>query len=190
MTLLNLLPWFHWDYGIFFKNVQVRSRGLIETTETDPAVSLRPQKPIPRSHWNRGSQSCSLIASAGIRTLQTIISNVSAIRSQMWNGFSPWISALGGIVWWKNEGRKSRDTFPLKLTSSQLKSSLVGKTGPCVLWNHGLGALSKYTTTLIPRIEFDNQIFPKEAGFLTRLFPLFKKEDESNSTFVKQGKRF
>jgi hypothetical protein len=39
--------------GIFYKNVHVGSRGLIETVETDPAVQLKQRKPILRSHWNR-----------------------------------------------------------------------------------------------------------------------------------------
>jgi hypothetical protein len=41
------------------------------------------------------------------------------IRSHMQNGFRRWIRTLGGIVWWKKtEGRKSRDTVPLRTNSS------------------------------------------------------------------------
>jgi hypothetical protein len=35
MTPLNPLPLSHWDYGIFYKNVQVRSRGVINTMESE-----------------------------------------------------------------------------------------------------------------------------------------------------------
>jgi hypothetical protein len=44
----------------------------------------------------------------------------SRIRSHMQKGFNPWIRGPGGIVWWKNRGRISRDSFPLsvKLTST------------------------------------------------------------------------
>jgi hypothetical protein len=44
----------HWEteffYNIFLK---VGSRGLIETAGSDPAVSLKPRDPIPRSHWKK-----------------------------------------------------------------------------------------------------------------------------------------
>jgi hypothetical protein len=50
MTLLNPLPLSHLDYRIFYKNVQVRSRCLIETMETDPTVLLKPRKLIKGPH--------------------------------------------------------------------------------------------------------------------------------------------
>jgi hypothetical protein len=42
----------------------------------------------------------------------------------MQNGFSPWIRALDGVDWWKNEGRKSLATVPLSCYSGSLKLRL------------------------------------------------------------------
>jgi hypothetical protein len=57
-----------------------------------------------RCHWHRMHD---------FRVRKSIISR--RIRSRIQKGFSPWISGPGGIVWWKTEGRKSRDTVPLTL---------------------------------------------------------------------------
>jgi hypothetical protein len=77
-----LLPLSHWDYRIFYKNVQVRSLGIIDTAEFELFERL--------SRFSR------------------------LIRSHMRNGFSLWMRALGGIVWWKKtEGWKSRNTVLL-----------------------------------------------------------------------------
>jgi hypothetical protein len=46
----QMIPQSHWHRWIHF-------RGLIEATEPASAVSLRPPNPLPRSHWDRRSQS-------------------------------------------------------------------------------------------------------------------------------------
>jgi hypothetical protein len=48
------------------------------------------------------------------RFLRLKIDPFSASSSRIQKGFSSWIRSPGGIVWWKNEGRKSRGTVPLK----------------------------------------------------------------------------
>jgi hypothetical protein len=113
----QLLNWLRsqWDCGI-------RSRGVIETMESftkmfmsDPTVSLRSWKPISRSHWNRGNQSRGLIETAETNPVVSAesvlckwLSRITRrIRSHMQNCFSPWIRALGDIVWWKKtKGQK------------------------------------------------------------------------------------
>jgi hypothetical protein len=98
MTPLNLLYQSHWDYGIFYKNIQVGlhnlietagtdlvvswilgdwSRNLIETTKTDPRVSLRPW------NWNLANDCLEYLGK-----YKTI--------------WETWIRALGRNVWWKN----------------------------------------------------------------------------------------
>jgi hypothetical protein len=75
---------------------------------------LRPWKPIPRSHWDRGNRFRGLIETAGSELCKWLSRFSRRKRSHMQNGFRPWVRALGGIVWWKKtEGRKSRDTVPL-----------------------------------------------------------------------------
>jgi hypothetical protein len=80
-------------------------------------VSLKPQKLLPWSHWNRRSLFRSLIETAESENLGSLFcSNIETseadnfkqfspiaqqIQSHIQNGFSPWIRALGGIVWWK-----------------------------------------------------------------------------------------
>jgi hypothetical protein len=88
------IPRSHWDRGIFDKNVYVRFRGIIETAESD-----------------------SLHTICGIRTLHTIISIFSAKTK-------PYAKRLYAVnqgprrdcLMKKTEGRKSRDTVPLKTT--------------------------------------------------------------------------
>jgi hypothetical protein len=98
LTLRDLIPRSHWNRGIW-------SRSLIEIALTDPAVSLRPRNPIPRLNRNRG-----------IWTLQRLSGFSRLIRSHMQNGFSPWIRALGGNVWWNNRGWKISWHCPCKET--------------------------------------------------------------------------
>jgi hypothetical protein len=71
------IPRSHWDRGnrsrCLIETAEILwSRSLIENAEiftnifmSDPAVSLRPRDPIPRSHWDRGNRFCSLIENAG-----------------------------------------------------------------------------------------------------------------------------
>jgi hypothetical protein len=51
------IPRSQWDCRIGF-------RGLNETAESNPAVSMRPQNQIPRFQWDRGNQSRGLIETA------------------------------------------------------------------------------------------------------------------------------
>jgi hypothetical protein len=91
MTPLNPLP-------------TTTTKSFTKMSNSDPAVSLPPRgiwSRDPRCHWHRG-----------IRTFQTIISIFSANKSHMRNGFSPWIRALEGIVWWK----KPRAENPVALS--------------------------------------------------------------------------
>jgi hypothetical protein len=70
---------------------------------------------FPRSHWNRGIRFRGLIETAGSELCKRLSRFSRGKRSHMQNGFRPWIRTLGGIVWWKKtEGRKSRDTVPLR----------------------------------------------------------------------------
>jgi hypothetical protein len=80
ISAVSMRPWHP-----IFKKPGIRSRGFNDTAGSasmtsstplnpiqkifmlDPAVALRPRNPIPRFHLNRG-----------IRTFQTIISNISA----------------------------------------------------------------------------------------------------------------
>jgi hypothetical protein len=48
----NRIPQSHWDRGIGHKHFVKDC--LIETTKSNPAVSIRLRKPIPWSHWDRG----------------------------------------------------------------------------------------------------------------------------------------
>jgi hypothetical protein len=45
-------------------------------------------------------------------------SNIVDFFTHMQNGFSPWISALGGVDWWKNRGSKISCNCPFKYVSS------------------------------------------------------------------------
>jgi hypothetical protein len=89
------LPRSHW-------NRRSRFRGLIDTKESTSAVSLKPRKQLPQSHLGRWR-----------RQFQTIIS--WRFQSRMWNGFSPWIRALGGLIDEKNRGSKISWHCPFKL---------------------------------------------------------------------------
>jgi hypothetical protein len=82
---------------------------------------MTPLNPLPLSHWDYGIfnknvkvNSRGVIDTADLKLFKRLSRFSRRIRSHMWNGFSPWIRALGGIVWWKKtESWKSRDTFPL-----------------------------------------------------------------------------
>jgi hypothetical protein len=95
--LLKFVSGFH---GLIW-NRESRFRSLIETAESASAVSLRPPNQLPRKtveayHFKRFSR----------------ISRRN--RSHIRNGFSPWIRALGGIVWWKKRWAKILWHFPFK----------------------------------------------------------------------------
>jgi hypothetical protein len=64
----------------------------LKTAETDPAVSLRLEN-----------------SSFAIDYLKYLCEYEDICKT----AFSPWLRALGGIVWWKNGGWKSHDTVPL-----------------------------------------------------------------------------
>jgi hypothetical protein len=74
-----------------------------------------------RYHSNRGIWSCCIIDTTGsnpavsFELCKRLFKFSWLIRSHMRNEFSPWIRALGGIVWWKKtEGQKSCHTLPLR----------------------------------------------------------------------------
>jgi hypothetical protein len=106
----------------FDSTVSLRPRNLWQKCLFLIPVSLRPQDPFPRSHWDHG-----------IQALQTIFSIFSAKRSRMQNGFRPWIRALGGLFGEKTKGVKSHDTVPLSKSAG-----LQRKHPPCPLPAIGL----------------------------------------------------
>jgi hypothetical protein len=102
LTLRDPIPRAHWN----------RFPCLIETTEAftkiskpDPAVSLILQDLIPWSHWH-----------CRIRTFQRLSEFSRQKLYHMRHGLSPWIKALGGIVWWK----KPRVENPVTLSISNV----------------------------------------------------------------------
>jgi hypothetical protein len=105
-----------WDCGIRF-------HGLIETSGSDPAVSMKPLNPLPRFNLECGPfyKNVRVGFPALIETAETdpclietaeseLYNFVSRLcwrkRNHMQNVFSLWIRAQGGIVWWKNRGSK------------------------------------------------------------------------------------
>jgi hypothetical protein len=92
-------------WNLLHKNVQVGSNGLIETAGSDPVVSLTLWDPIPWSHIYRRIQWGGLIATAESELYKWLSRFSRRTRSHLWNGFSPWIRALGGMQ--KTEGRTS-----------------------------------------------------------------------------------
>jgi hypothetical protein len=84
----------------------LRLLNLFQKCKSDPAVSLKMQKPIPQSHWNRRNQSHGLIETVESELCKRLSPLSRQIQSNMRNGFSPWIRALEGTVWWKNRGLK------------------------------------------------------------------------------------
>jgi hypothetical protein len=86
------IPRFQWHRWIRFPCIETKE-SFTKMSKSDPAVSLKPGDPN-FSKFSRFSR---------------------RIQSHMRYDFRPWIRALWGIVWWKkSEGRKSRDTVPLK----------------------------------------------------------------------------
>jgi hypothetical protein len=102
VSLKTLNPRSHWDFRIFHTDFQVGSHGLIATAGINPTVSLKPQKPIPRSVWDRG-----------IRTLQKVISNISASTKPYAKRLQPVNQGKREDCLMKTRGQKSRDTVPL-----------------------------------------------------------------------------
>jgi hypothetical protein len=107
----------------------------MDAAGSDPAVSLKQRNPIPRSHWHcrlgsRGFNDTAESASAvslrlrnfflqkcpsripqshregGIRTLQTIISTISANTKPYAKRLQRVNQSPRGIVWWKNRRPK------------------------------------------------------------------------------------
>jgi hypothetical protein len=104
---------------------------LIETAESDSTVSMRHRDGFPwflmkqldqflwsqwdSWIWSWGFNDTAESVSAVLWRLRNLFSKILSrlsrqIPSHMQNGFSPWIRGIEGIVWWKTEGRKSRDT--------------------------------------------------------------------------------
>jgi hypothetical protein len=88
--------------------------GLIDTAEAASAVSLKPRNPLPWSHWNRGRGFRGLIETAEADNFKRLSWISWQFWRHIWNGFSPWIRALRGIVWWKNRGSKILWHCPFK----------------------------------------------------------------------------
>jgi hypothetical protein len=119
---LNPIPHCHWNHRIQSRSLKESAgsdptssplicfSGPIETTEsltavTDPMVSLKPQEPIPWSHWNCRNRSRSLIETVESE-LCKLLSQISLrLRSHLRNSVSPWIRALEGLFDEKNEGK-------------------------------------------------------------------------------------
>jgi hypothetical protein len=96
------------------------NRGFVDTAGSDPAVSL-----TTRCQWH-----CWICFRCLIDTMESLtqifksdseselfqwLSRFSRrLRSHMRNGFSPCISAIGGIVWWKDRGSKISCHCPFK----------------------------------------------------------------------------
>jgi hypothetical protein len=81
MRLWKGIQLFRWDGVSGFS-------GLNETGDAASSVSLRHWKQIPRSQWDHGNR------------FWQLLSRLSWwIRSQMQNGFSPRVRALGRNVW-------------------------------------------------------------------------------------------
>jgi hypothetical protein len=73
--------------------------GFNDTAETDLAVSVRARKPIISNNYP-----CTVY---------------QRIRICIGNGFSPWIMVVGAFSMKKTAGRKSLDTVPLKVLTTQ-----------------------------------------------------------------------
>jgi hypothetical protein len=108
------IPLSHWDCGI-------RSRVLNKTAGSDPAVSMTPLNPLPRSdrdyrifYKSVQVRSHCVIETAESELCKRLSRLSQQICSHMRNGFSPWIRALWGIVWWKNRGSKISWLCPFK----------------------------------------------------------------------------
>jgi hypothetical protein len=86
----------------------------IQTVEQVNQLFCQSSPPIARSHWNRGTRSWGPLETAESELCKRLSRQ---ILSHMWNGFSPWIRALGGIVGWKNE---NMTLFPMRLFSTTL----------------------------------------------------------------------
>jgi hypothetical protein len=84
--------------GISIKNIHVPQLSY-PTTAKIKYINLKrlPKKKFScmRCHWNR------------------MRSKIGEFETEFKGGFSLWIRGPGCIVWWKKEGRKSRDTVPL-----------------------------------------------------------------------------
>jgi hypothetical protein len=97
------LPIFSFCYGFPLKEMRANnrfregSRRVIKISD----VSLTPRDSIPRSHWHRGIRSRGLIETAESELCKRLSRFSLRIRSYMRNSLSPWIRALGGIVWFK-----------------------------------------------------------------------------------------
>jgi hypothetical protein len=109
-------------------------RGLVVTAESDPSVSLKSRAPIPRFQWHRwilfrglmehgicyknvhsGSRwNCGNRSRGLLETTESELCKRLSLISRR-NRFSPWIRALGRIVWWKkNRGLKISWHCPFK----------------------------------------------------------------------------
>jgi hypothetical protein len=80
----------------------IRSCSLLKTAGSDPAVALKPQEPIPQSHWDRLIRYPVLINKAGSELCNDYFDFLREYR----DCFSPWIRAQGGLFDKKNRGSK------------------------------------------------------------------------------------
>jgi hypothetical protein len=92
-------------YSIPLKEMRAfnRFREGFPSVIEDSAVSMRPRKPLPQFQRDRISGFCGFneTAESGFPTRTS-----RRIGSHIQHGFSPWIRALRGNVWWKNQGLK------------------------------------------------------------------------------------
>jgi hypothetical protein len=130
------IPRSHWHRGIRTFQAIIESGGVNDTAESASAVSSRLRKllqkcqsQIFRCHWH-----CR-IWHRSIRTFKTIISIFSANTSYCavyGKRLQHVNQGPGGFFYEKTEGRKSRDTVPLKINNREVKraekhSSLLSK---------------------------------------------------------------
>jgi hypothetical protein len=84
------------------------------------AFSMTPLWHAQRSHWHRRDMHSRAIETIVICTAVSLTPLCNQLcrffpqtRSHFQKGFNPRIRSLGGVVWWKSRGRKSRARVPL-----------------------------------------------------------------------------
>jgi hypothetical protein len=126
-----------WHRWIHFHCLNETMESFNKTSKSDPTVSLTPRDSSPRWHYHWWSAQFS-----------------QRIRSHLQNNFSPWIRALGKIVWWKKtEGQKSYDPVPLTTLVSKFTWAQISE-------RQGLGFIQVFTPLLYNKGGDEPQVKP------------------------------